>query len=483
MLRGYLALLTFTAAQTVLIENAEELSGTDEVRHLRGNVILRQDTIQLLCGEADLYQDNTFHARGGVRTVIGQSGTITAERLSYDPTARRLTYEGQVTATFGTTILRTQRLTYDRQSETASYTEGGSLTDTNGTIYSVHATYSIPTELATFTRNVRLDHPPYKVFTDSLTYHTDKALAIFPRPLTLYNTSEPETLLAHGGQWERQAGRLTLYPHVQWRTSEIFLKADYAFYDQQADTGFAACDVIYQSRQGRGWGMADSAFWHPDTLTLKENIAAFLFTKRDTAFVQSHTAFLVSPRLYLIGEATFLRPPLSAAADTILYDTLAHSLLLLGQAWLYSYPYQLFARAVHLVLRDDTPDSLWAAGNVHTISEADSFLRFYQQVRSDSLMARWDSTLEAFSPVWYRHNLRAIYYQSDGPHYQGAHEILQAQSLFVSLGPNRQPTYLRLESRPQGRFIPIKDLLKNPLFLPSFQWRPPSSRPQWPIQP
>ncbi len=483
MLRGYLALLTLATAQTVLIENADELSGTDEVRHLRGNVILRQDTIQLLCSEADLYQDNTFHARGGVRTLIGQSGTITAERLSYDPTARRLTYEGQVTATFGTTVLRTQRLTYDRHSETASYTEGGSLTDTNGTIYSVHATYSIPTETAIFIQNVRLDHPPYKALTDSLVYHTDRALVIFPRPFTLYNTSEPETLLAHGGQWDRQTGHLTLHPDVQWRTTEIFLRAEYAFYDQRADTGFAACDVMYQSRQGRGWGIADSAFWHPDTLTLKENIAAFLFTERDTAFVQSYTAFLISPRLYLIGEATFLRPPLSATADTILYDTLAQSLFLLGHAWLSSHPYQLFARAVHLKLRDATPDSLFAEGSVHTISEADSFLRFYNQVRSDSLVAWWDSTLEAFSPVQYLYNLHAIYYQSEGPHYQGAHEILQAQSLFVRLGPNRQPTYLRLERRPQGRFIPIRDLLKNPLFLPTFQWRPSSARPRWPIQP
>ncbi len=483
MLRGYLALITFAAAQSVLIENAEELSGTDEVRHLRGNVILRQDTIQLLCSEADLYQNNAFYARGAVRTIIGQSGTITADRLSYDPATRRLTYESQVTATFGTTILRTQRLIYDRQTETAAYTEGGSLTDTNGTIYSLHATYTIPTDIATFTQNVQLDHPPYKVFTDTLAYHTDKALAIFPHPFVLYNTSKPETLLAQGGQWDRQAGHLILHPQVQWRTPELFLKAEYAFYDQQVDTGFAACHVLYQSRAGQGWGIADSAFWHPDTLTLKDNIAAFLFTERDTAFLQGHTALLISPKLYLIGEATFLRPPLSATADTILYDTVAQSLFLFGRAWLYTHPYQLFAQAAHLTLHESTPDSLFAVGAVHTISQADSFLRFYQQVRSDSLVAKWDTTIEAFSPIQYLYNLRAVYYQADGPHYQGAHEIFQAQSLFLTLGPNRQPAYLRLESRPQGRFIPVRDLLENPLFLPSFRWRPLKERPRWPITP
>ncbi len=483
MLRRYLALLTLATAQTVLIENAEELSGTDEVRYLRGAVRLRQDTIQLLCDEADLYKDNTFYARGAVRTFIGQGGTISADRLSYDASARRLTYEGRVMAAFGTTTLRTQRLTYDRQTETATYTEGGSLTDTNGTIQSLYATYHIPTSVTTFTQKVRLDHPPYQAFTDTLIYNTDRAVAIFPRPFILYNATKPETLLADRGHWERYEGVITLHDHVQWRTSEIFLRADHALYNQKADTGLATCNVLYQSRTGRGWGIADSAFWHPDTLTLKANAAAFVFTERDTVFVQSHLALLAAPRLYLIGEATFLRLPLSGSADTIVYDSLTRNLFLTGHAWLHSYPYQLFAQAVRVTLVGSTPDSLFAAGAVHTISQVDTFLGFYQQLRSDSLISRWDSTLDAFNPIQYLHKVRAIYYQSDGPHYQGAHDILQAQSLLIALGPNRQPSYLRLQGHPQGRFIPIKMLLRQPLFLTSFQWRPHSEQPHWPIQP
>jgi lipopolysaccharide export system protein LptA len=483
MLRRYLALITLATAQTVIIENAEELSGTDEVRHLKGAVALRQDTIQLFCDEADLYQNNAFYARGAVRTLIGQSGTISSARLSYDPITRHLTYEGQVVATFGTTTLRTERLTYDRQTETASYTGGGSLTDTSGTIYSLYATYHLPTETVTFTQQVRVEHPPYQAFTDSLLYHTSTLIATFPTPFTLYNTLKPETLFAHSGQWQRQESLLTLYGQVVWRTPEIFLRADYAFYDQKADTGLAACNVFYQSRTGKGWGMADSAFWHPDTLSLKENIAAFLFTERDTAFLQSQLAFLIPPRLYLIGEAAFLRPPLSAMADTILYDTLTQNLFLFGRAWLYSHPYQLFARHVRLTLPQNTPDSLLAAGSVFTASQVDTLLRFYHQVHSDSLIAKWDSTLEAFTPIRYLHNLRAIYYQAEGSHYQGAHEILRAHSLFLTLGPNRQPSYLRLENHPQGRFIPIKLLLTHPPFLPAFQWRPPKDQPHWPIHP
>ncbi len=483
MLRRYLALITFVTAQTVLIENAEELSGTDEVRHLRGAVALRQDTIQLFCDEATLYATNAFQARGAVRTRIGQSGTITAQTLTYDPITRLLTYQGKVVATFGTITLRTEHLTYDRQSETASYTGGGSLTDTSGTIYSLTATYHVPTATATLAQQVRIERTPYTAFSDTLLYKTDSSLAIFPRPFTLYHTTQAETLSAASGHWNRQDSFLTLHTDVHWRTPELILRAQFAFYDQKADTGFAACDIRYKSRKGRGWGIADSAFWHPDTLTLKDNVAAFLFTDQDTAFLQGHLAYLISPHLYIIGQATILRPPLAATADTLLYDTLAQKLFLLNHAWLYSYPYQLFARQIHLTLPQQTPDSLIAAGNVFTTSEIDTLLRFYNQVRSDSLLAQWDSTLQAFSPIHYRHNLQAVYYQSDGPHYQGAHEILKAYSLHITLGPNRQPIYLRLEKQPQGRFIPLKFLLKSPLFLPAFQWRPRPYQPQWPIQP
>ena len=483
MLRRYLALITFATAQTVLIENAEELSGTDEVRHLRGAVVLRQDTIQLFCQEATLYATNAFQAQGAVRTLVGQSGTITAQTLSYDPTTRLLTYQGKVIATFGAITLRTEYLTYDRHNETASYTGGGALTDTSGTIYSTNATYHVPTATATFAQAVRIERPPYTARTDTLLYKIDSNLAIFPRPFILYHTTQAETLSAATGHWNRQDSLLTLQANVQWRTPELILRAHFAFYDQKADTGFAACDVFYKSRKGRGWGIADSAFWHPDTLTLKDNVAAFLFTEQDTAFLQGCLAYLILPHLYLIGQATFLHPPLAATADTLLYDTLAQKLYLLGHAWLHSYPYQLFAQQIHLTLPQQTPDSLMAVGNVFTTSEINTRLRFYNQVQSDSLLAQWDSTIQAFSPIHYRHHLRAVYYQTDGPYYQGAHEILNAQSLFITLGPNRQPIYLRLETQSQGRFIPVKFLLKSPLFLPAFQWRSRSHQPLWPIQP
>jgi hypothetical protein len=265
----------------------------------------------------------------------------------------------------------------------------------------------------------------------------------------------------------------------------FILRAQFAFYDQKADTGFAACDIRYKKPKRSRLGHRRQRFLAPPTRSPSKTTSPPSSSQtgiRRSSRATSATSFPPAP-LYHRPSYHSPAPPSPPTADTLLYDTLAQKLFLLNHAWLYSYPYQLFARQIHLTLPQQTPDSLIAAGNVFTTSEIDTLLRFYNQVRSDSLLAQWDSTLQAFSPIHYRHNLQAVYYQSDGPHYQGAHEILKAYSLHITLGPNRQPIYLRLEKQPQGRFIPVKFLLKSPLFLPAFQWRPRPYQPQWPIQP
>jgi len=481
MLRSFGALLGLAFAQTVLIENAEELSGTATIRILRGGVVLRQDTIQLFCEEAEVHEGGYFAARGATRTLIGQSGHITAQQLHYDPLQRKLTYTGHVTAQFGSATLRTQHLFYERATETAYYEGGGTLTDTSGTIRSTWAAYHVPTQTAHFSGQVRIEKTPYLAYTDTLWYEVDSSLAVFPKAFAVYNQSEPETLKAQAGQWDRLRGHIHLHSQAEWRSTQAALFSNYAFYDQGADTGYAACEVRYLSRTGRGWGIADSAFWKADTLRLQANVAAFLFSPQDTAFVQAETALLTGAQVRLLQQATLLRPPLSAMADTLSYDTLAHIAELSGHAWLQSHPYQLFAEYVRLHFHEETPESLYAVGQVRVVSEADSFLRFYHQVCSENAQAAWDTLIGAFSPLHFSGKVLAIYYQAEGPHWQGAHEILEAGALYLEMGADRQPRYLRLEEQPRGRFIPIRLLLQKPLFMRPFAWRPAAEQPRWPI--
>lgn len=112
--------LLWGQAPTVFIENADELGGTAALRVLRGNVILRQDTLWLYCGEATLEEGGRFTAQGATRTQIGRTGTIYAERLLYEPTLQRLTYAGSVRAVFPSTTFEAPQLHYDRQTETLS---------------------------------------------------------------------------------------------------------------------------------------------------------------------------------------------------------------------------------------------------------------------------------------------------------------------------------------------------------------------------
>ncbi len=484
MLRRYLALLTtFVAAQTVEIIQADELSGNDQVRYLKGNVLLQQDTIRLSCAEAEIRVGGYFQARGGTVTYIGQSGRIQAAQLTYDPTTAQLHYQNQVVATFGPTTLRTNDLFYDRRTETASYTGGGSLSDTSGTIFSRQASYHVASGLATFSQAVRLHHQSYIAQTETLVYATNTQIATFPQAVFVYDTSRAETLIAGEAVWERTAQRILLRHRVRYLTPNEKLWADYLAYDEAQDTGWAACDLRYQHRRRQDWLVADSAQWSPDTLYLRSNVAGFLFGERDTVFVAGQVGLIPAQGpLYLWDQALLCQPPLLTAADMIIYDTVAQRLYLKGQAWVGIEAYQLFAGQVELHLSNRKPDSLLAQGAVHVISLADSLLGFYQQVRAHRAEAAWDSTTQTFQKLRFLDEVEAIYYQADGPHWQGAHAI-RAGILYLETDSTSRPAYLRLERRPAGHFVPIKNLLRRPLFLPTFQWRLPHQRPQWPIAP
>lgn len=483
MLRRYLPLLiALAASQTVEILQADELNGNDQVRYLKGHVLLKQDSIQLSCAQAQIQVNGFFQAGGGTITYIGESGRIQATQLTYDPTTSQLHYQNQVLATFGAITLRTNDLFYDRRIETAFYRGGGSLSDTSGTIYSEQAFYHVPTGVATFSGAVRLAHQTYLAQTDTLVYATSTQIATFPKAVWVYNPPQAETLLAGEAIWERAAQRLFLSARVHYATPSKKLWADYLTYDIAQDSGQAACNLLYQHRQRADWLIADSAQWQRDTLLLKANVAGFLFGQKDTAFLAADLALI--PRegpFYLINEARLCQPSLAALADTILYDTNAQHLYLQGHAWLGTNPYQLFADKVKIQLKAQRPDSLLAEGNVRVLSSADSFLAFYQQVHSQQAEAAWDSTSQTFREIRFTGSVQAIYYQAEGPHWQGAHN-LTASSLYLQVDSASRPLYLRAEGQPKGRFVPIKYLLRKPLFLSAFAWKYPTQRPQWPIQ-
>lgn len=529
--------LLYGQASTLFIENADELGGTAERRTLRGNVVLRQDTLWLYCAEATMEEGGRFSAQGATRTQVGRIGTIYAERIAYEPSTQRLTYEGAVRAVFPPTTFTAPRLHYDRATETLFYEEGGRLQDTAGTIQSRRCTYSLPTETAYFSGQVELTRAAMRVETDSLIYSVRTGVATFPGPLWGYDTERRDSLYAGRGQVHRYTGRLTLSDSVAYWDSLRYLSAQAAYLAEGQDSGQAYCKVFYRARNGRLFAWADTATWaqkallpltpprplartfspadthalpSEGTLLLVGN-AALLWREAsaDTSlsgfsadsswasgpadglsgrkaereaetFLQAEQLYFSGARLWAMGEAELLQAPLAARGDTLCYDTTAQLAQLWGRAWLADTAAQLWAAAVDLRFVGRRPDSAWAAGQVRLLLRADTLLRFFHQVHSDSLIAAWnvEGTLQT---LLFRQKVQLVYYQSDGPYWQGGH-YLRGQSLWVELDSLQRPRYVRLSEQPVGTFWPVKTLLDSPLWIAGSRWLWPQEYPQWPFR-
>ncbi|MCS7162911.1 MAG: hypothetical protein NZ958_06285 [Bacteroidia bacterium] len=477
---GWGWLLLQAARLQVAIERADALGGTAEVRHLKGNVWLRQDTLRLVCQEAFLYPDGLFVAQGGTQTFIGTSGTITAQKLSYNPQTHRLTYEGDVVATFPSARLSAPILYYDRQQEVLHY-ENGVLEDTTGTIQSTYAAYHISTEVATFAKQVVLRRGSSQALTDTLVYFVPRHEAVFPRGLRAWDTLRKDTLQSLFAVWQREKQEIFLRDSVTYRNGRRYLEAEALFYNGPKDSGWAFCGLHYRSRLNGFYAWADTAFWHHDTLRLQTNAALLLVEKtQEPTFIQAELLQNTDTVLRAAGKVELMNPPLALRCDTLHYDTLHKVGYFYGNVWLSDSGFQLWADYLRVHFGAGRPDSAFARGNLRVLLLGDSLTYFFHQVQADSGYAYWGPQ-GTLAQVYFHSRVQAIYYQRGERGWEGGHYV-RAEGLWAQMDSAGQPVYLRLWGKPEGTFYPISyALLEKPLWLRGSRWLRVAEQPQWPF--
>ncbi|MEN3040419.1 MAG: OstA-like protein [Bacteroidia bacterium] len=484
-LRGISVLLvqigiaSWTWAQKVHVENADEVGGTPERRVLRGNVVFRQDTLLLHCQEAVITSDGSFTASGGVQTFFGGSGKISAASLRYDPSLRRLTYEGEVQGDFPPSRLRASRLHYDRNSEVAWYDQGGILQDTTGEIHSQYGSYDTRTDIATFSGRVRVYKGTAQAIADTLIYDSRHYYATFPVPVTIYDTQRKDTLVASQMEWNRLTGETFAKVRTIYRDTAHIISAMEGYFAPDQDSAAAFCDIHFKERRGRIYAWADTAIWVKDSLHLHTN-ASVLLSDPETTFVQAEHLWTQGYILHAAGQVELFYLTLKARSDTLKYDTLNHITELHGHAWLADSAAQVYADKIFLYFNEKKKiDSAYASGSVHFVSMADSFLGFFHQIVSDFAYAKWDTT-GILREISFLGRVQAVYYQSENKEWRGVH-YLRAGKLYIRLDSLQQPYYIRSEEKPQGVVFPTRRALEAPIWIKGVYWIPEDKQPKVPF--
>lgn len=478
---AWVLLTLFWAQSPIRILSADQMGGTPHQRILHGNVALQQDTITLYCHEALLTSDGGFTASGGTLTSVGNAGKIQAAQILYNPYNRVLIYEHNVEASFPPSLFRAPRLLYAREEGKLYYLEGGSLLDTAGHIQSQRGYYDAHQAIAYFAGQVRLSRENVFALTDTMVYETSTYLAIFPKSVAVYDPLHKDTLEAQKAQWYRERGEVFLDSLAEYRDTARIVKAERAYYHMEKDSGWAYCSFRYVARRGLFRAWADTAIWQRDTLWLRGNAAILLEEDTHThTFLQAEEIWSTGTRIYARGQVEVLRPPLLARSDSLVYDTTAAWLFLIGRVWLGDTSMQLQARQVFIQFQGSIPDSAHAVGNVRLISPADTFLSFYQQVKGDSAYALWNTEEGHLYKIYFRKHVQALYHQREEQHWQGTHYI-QSQGLLAYLKPSQQIERLILEGRPHVVFYPVRLLISQTPWIQGMRWMDATERPHWPF--
>ncbi len=220
--------------ELIYIEHADltrlEKNGEDELRILKGDVRMYQDSTFMFCDSARL-SGNNLVAVGNV--VIVQSDTISVfgDSLVYNSVSRKAKLFNNVTLENGDDNLYTHRLDYNVGTRVASYRDTALLVSHTTKLQSLKGVYDVNQKLATFKEYVVVRDSSFDLRADSLKYNTDLLKAIFISPTEI--KSDTANIYCQNGFYDFNLKRALFAGDPQYQSPSTRADADTMYYDQR----------------------------------------------------------------------------------------------------------------------------------------------------------------------------------------------------------------------------------------------------------
>jgi lipopolysaccharide export system protein LptA len=287
-----------------------------EVRKLLGNVRIRQDSILFFCDSAyHFVAENRIQAMSNVRAVLNDTMTLTADRLDYLSTERRVELYDRITLTDGTNLLRSDRMTYLRDDQVGFYRNWGTLTTDQSVIESRRGHYYSLTKDAIFRDSVwvRGTQENFRVRADSLRYNTEREEIQIICP-TFIVARDTHRLYSEAGWFRSQTREGLLWDNPWYTDSSYRARADTIYFNDSLGTGWARCGVYLRTQDTGLYAVADYAILSRTTREtwLMEAPWVVQYMDRDTMLLMADT-------LYMRDDT--LRVRCSPSADSLLNNT------------------------------------------------------------------------------------------------------------------------------------------------------------------
>jgi lipopolysaccharide export system protein LptA len=472
--------LSLTAQRKLKLEHADKLSGTrvngERIDKLNGNVVFIQNKATIYCDSAYFFKSrNTIEAFGKVRITEGDSVNITAKKLEYDGNTKKAKLRNDVVFTkLGTATLYTDFLDYDRPVNQAHYFNGGRLVDSINVLTSTKGHYNVNNNLASFKRNVKVVNPDYVMTADSLQYNSRTKVIYFVTQTTVVN-KDSSTFVYEGGEYDTKTKRSDL---AKGAGESIDYQVSGLKYDLDVIRGIYKIrgDVVMTSKKENLiiYGQS-SDYYKKKGLTKIYNNAyiAKVTEDKDTLYMTADTLISIESedatkkRLLAYHNVKIFKRDMQGKADSLEYRVSDSTMYFYKDPVLWTSGNQMTADSISMLIKNNTIDKIFLVANSFVISQ-DTLLNF-NQIKGRRMTAQFAG--KNIDNVLVEGNGESLYYmlKEDNKGLTGMNKIICSDIIIrFKEGKVNNLTFL---NRPDGNFIPPRELKADMKTLKGFTWK------------
>lgn len=462
--------------QQITIRNADELEGIQqrgsEIKILRGNVYVSQDSVKLYCDSAFLNQTtNTVKAYGNVHINQNDSINTYSDSAVYNGNSKIAVLYENVKMTDNTSTLTTNLLTYDMNTKVGTYVDGGKVDNGESVLTSNYGYYYANSDDAYFKDSVVLVHPKYKLFADTLRYNTAIDRAYFLGPTTIFN--EKSTVYCEDGYYDSKTGLAVFNKNVRLDNPPQFITADSIYYNRETGIGKAYRNVVFRDTTKNILQYSNYGIYNEnDSTILSTNgaIAAYIIDE-DTLYIGGDTIRAIQDTaerktMIVYHNVKIYKDDLQGICDSLFYSDADSTIRMYGLPVLWSDSTQFSSDTIFMSMKNKQLDQIHLHSNGFIVNYLDSLL--YNQLKGRDIYGYFrDDTLYKIHAIG---NGESIYYgQDDKKGYLGIN-YAQCSEIVIKVKDDKF-SRVSFTLQPVAKFTPMQMATRADFSLQKLNWQ------------
>jgi lipopolysaccharide export system protein LptA len=463
----------------VEIIKADSLVGINQgflqQRKLIGNVALRQATTLVYCNLAILNETtNILEAYGKVKIIQADTVTITGDTAYYFGNERKAKINGRVKLDDKTVVITTNKLDYDLNSHVAYYNTNGKVVDKKSTLTSREAYYNTVTKMVNFKTNVKVIDKEGNLTADSLRYNMLSKEAYFVAPTLIVNNKDT-TYANTGSQYNTLTKISNLKGRSTVRTEDYVMTADTMIYDPPTEIGIANGNIVFVSKKDKAILTGDKGRYSKKTGYTRVFGHALLknLMENDTLFINADTLVSIDnketkvKKMYAYKKVQIYKSDMAGKCDSLSYNVSDSTIYFYQKPILWNNKNQSEADSINVLLKKNKIKLMNLKGKSFVVS-VDTLVN-YNQIKGRKMQVMFTDSAR-MEKVVVEGNGESIYYAIDEKNKVTGMNRVQCGKMNLNFAKSKV-SRISFIGKPDGRFIPPKEIKPDDKELDGFRWR------------